>query len=199
MATVLIAIVMIAPTVSASTYEVIDRNHSVRFYSATGGTASGSSTLTDGIADVSRNRVEALSNCVGSNPLGASGWAYVYYVVECQASGNYRFELWGNYWGIGSAVGSSVGYTEFNLRVEDAMSRAEVAVETIRHLEAALFWAFNEHNNFHATVDFYGQSGHFYAVGLYVKAWSGGVIGSAIIDAAGDQGAYYTEGLVRPI
>ncbi len=186
----------IVATPSTLAWDGVNRSTSVDFYSSNGGEASGGGLFSGGYSYPDRNKVEAFSNCIGTG-FGASGWGYVWHIVECHATGYYKAELWGHYWGVGSAVGGADAFLRWDLRIEDVSSGTTQST-TIRQLEALGAWAFNEQNDFYATMIFYGYDTHTYRVGLYAYATSAGVVGSAIADGVGDQGAYFTHGRVSP-
>ena len=186
-------IVVIAPTAAA--YDYVDRSHTIDFYSSDGGTSPGWGIFAGGYHHTNENRVEAWSNCI-SVGYGSTGWAYVFHIVECHATGYYKAELWGHYWGVGSAAGGADAFLRWDIRVEDI--NGQVHSGTIRMLEAIGFWAFNEQSDFYASFIFWGENAHTYRVGLYGYATTMGVVGSAIADGAGEQGAYFTHGRVSP-
>ena len=117
--------------------------------------------------------------------------------MECHATGYYKVDLWGHYWGIGSAAGGADAFLRWDIRVED-VNTGQTYSGTIRMLEAFGLWAFNEQSDFSSSFIFYGYDTHTYRVGLYGYATTAGVVGTAIADGAGEQGGYFTHGRVSP-
>lgn len=192
---VAIAILMLTvPTVAA--WDYVDRGTTVDFYTSDGGADSGTGWFSGGDNHPSINKAEAWSNCINVG-YGASGWGFVWHIVECHATGYYKVELWGHYWGIGSAFGGADAFLRWDIKVEDCIT-GETHSGTIRMLEALGLWAFNEQGNFDSTMIFYGTSGHTYRIGLYAYASTAGVVGSASADGIGEQGGWFTHGRVSP-
>lgn len=184
------------PNVSA--YPEIDRSCAYTFYDATGGDDSDWTLFSDGRYSVGEKRVEGYSTCIGVG-YGATGWAKVWKTVECTASGEYYTNMGGNYWAVMSAAGGAVASVLFELRIYDLGEGGNpIASSTIFEETIAIGYAVNIQNYFYTSLVWYGYSGHLYGLTLYVKAWTAGVLGTAIADAAGDgsyfagtQGAYY--------
>lgn len=186
---------VICPCVSA--YEPINGACWYHFTTADGGMDSDHGLFSDGRFTVSTIRVEAYSTCIGAG-YGATGWAEVWKTVECTQSGNFFTNMQGNYWVVMSVAGGATANIEFQMRIRDLSTGAVTASTIIYARSISVLDVINVQNNFYNSIIWYGQSGHQYGLELYAKAWTTGVIGSAIVDAAGDggyftgaQGAYY--------
>ncbi len=196
-AAVVLVMIMISPEVAANGY--INSGTSFTFTTSDGGNGSGDGyPFQQGFNYPGINRVEAMASSPSAG--GKEGYANVWHVIDCGYTGDYKVEMWGHYWGSGSAAGVvSDALVRFFIRIEDIDSGFVYNSATIRRLEAIGFWAFNEQNNFYSSMTFYGYDTHTYRIGLDAFVTTVGVVGSAIADAAGgDQGAYFTHGRVSP-
>lgn len=189
------AFIIVLPTASA--YESINNNCWYHFTTADGGMDSAYTLFSDGRYTLSTKRVEAYSTTIGVG-YGATGWAEVWKTVQCTQSGYFDTYMQGNYWVVMSAAGAATANIEFQLRIRDLSTGAIQASTMIYSRSVSYLDATNIQSDFYKYLLWYGTSGHQYGLELYAKAWSTGVVGSAIVDAAGDgsyfagsQGAYY--------
>lgn len=169
----------------------IVRGATYDFYDATGGANSGHTLFTEGKSFVGIMKVEAYSTTIGVG-YGAIGWGRVWKSVNIGQSGTYTATVDGWWWGICSAAGFADINIWFYVKVMNLDTGATVADYLVAYIGGALFWAVNRQGGFSTTVSFAADATYHYGIGIMVKAQTEGVVGSAIADALGDQGMYYT-------
>jgi hypothetical protein len=198
----ILTIMFLLPILAASNamaFDQVNRTTSLTFYTSDGGTDSGHNLVVGGYNYPSTNNVQAFANIPWSNPFGETGWAYVWHTVEVTQSGAYVATLNGHYWIVGSIASAGVGDIYVYFKIQDSDTMQVNALLTIAHQHLGGVGAFSVQNDFTGSntyLGFSGIAGHHYHVGLYVEAYAWTALGTVLMDALGDQGAYFTSGSV---
>ncbi len=187
-------LVLLGPTIAGNAkadIPTIVPGHTYDFYDATGGEASGHTTFTDGRFDVVNRKAEAYSCTIGTG-FGATGWGVVWKTVTCGGGGYYYTTVEGHWWGIWSCAGGADTNIWFYVKIKNLDTGSYVTDFLVQYLGWMVMGAGNSQDYFSCTIVWPANYGYHYGIGVMAKAQTEGVIGSAIADALGDQGIYFT-------